>query len=74
MHKDPNKIRVAIYTRGSTEQQITRDILPYQKDSLEKIRNGEFTHLLVWKIDRISRNLIDFSKLYEDLSKHLVTS
>lgn len=40
---------------------------------LGKIRNGEFTHLLVWKIDRISRNLIDFSKLYEDLSKHQVT-
>ena len=26
-----------------------------------------FTHLLVWKIDRISRNLLDFASMYNEL-------
>lgn len=34
---------------------------------MEKIRKGEFTHILVWKIDRISRNILDFAKMYEEL-------
>ncbi len=107
MQKDQAKIRVAIYTRVSTESQVERDSLPFQKNSLEKyavhalnadsfevftdagftgtnirrpgylrmlqkIRSGKFTHLLVWRIDRISRNLVDFSELYEELQKHHV--
>lgn len=39
---------------------------------LQKIRSGKFTHLLVRRIDRISRNLVDFSELYEELQKHHV--
>ena len=27
-----------------------------------QIRNGMYSHLLVWKIDRISRNLLDFAR------------
>lgn len=34
---------------------------------MARIRTGEFTHLLVWKIDRISRNLIDFVSMYQEL-------
>ena len=34
---------------------------------MSKIRKKEFTHLLVWKIDRISRNLIDFTNMYHEL-------
>jgi DNA invertase Pin-like site-specific DNA recombinase len=30
-----------------------------------RLRSGEFSHLVVWKIDRISRNLIDFATMYE---------
>lgn len=36
---------------------------------LEQIRNGLFTHLVVWKIDRISRNLLDFATMYAELKK-----
>jgi DNA invertase Pin-like site-specific DNA recombinase len=34
---------------------------------LTALRAGTFTHLLVWKIDRISRNLLDFATLYKEL-------
>lgn len=35
---------------------------------MQKIRAGSFSHLLVWKIDRISRNLLDFAEMYEELN------
>ena len=44
----------------------------YQR-MMSRIRTGEFTHLLVWKIDRISRNLIDFTSMYEELKNLGVT-
>ena len=44
----------------------------YQK-MMSRIRVGEFTHLLVWKIDRISRNLRDFSEMYDELKHYNVT-
>lgn len=34
---------------------------------MDRLRTGEFTHLLVWKIDRISRNLLDFASMYQEL-------
>ena len=37
------------------------------------IRNGMYSHLLVWKIDRISRNLLDFAQMYEELKTLGVT-
>jgi len=40
---------------------------------MTRIRMGEFSHLLVWKIDRISRNLRDFSDMYDELKKYNVT-
>ncbi len=36
---------------------------------LTALRSGAFTHLLVWKIDRISRNLLDFASLYNELKQ-----
>lgn len=48
------------YSAGSTDRPA------YQKMML-RLRSGEFTHLLVWKIDRISRNIIDFTDMYNDL-------
>jgi DNA invertase Pin-like site-specific DNA recombinase len=44
----------------------------YQK-MMQRIRSGEFTHLIVWKIDRISRNLLDFANMYEELKKYNVS-
>lgn len=31
---------------------------------MDRIERGEFSHVLVWKIDRISRNLLDFATMY----------
>ena len=43
------------------------------RPALKRLRAGEFSHLLVWKIDRISRNLLDFAQLYEELQALRVT-
>ena len=40
----------------------------YQR-MMSRLRTGEFSHLLVWKIDRISRNLLDFSSMYKELKE-----
>ena len=40
----------------------------YQR-MMTRIRSGEFTHLVVWKIDRISRNLLDFAEMYAELKQ-----
>jgi len=45
---------------------------PAYQEMMSRIRNGEFTHLLVWKLDRISRNLLDFCDMYEELKKYNV--
>lgn len=44
----------------------------YQK-MIARIRKGEFSHLLVWKLDRISRNLLDFTAMYNELKQLGVT-
>ena len=46
---------------------------PAFQDMMGRIRKGEFTHVLVWKIDRISRNLLDFAEMYEELQALRVT-
>lgn len=46
---------------------------PAYQNMMERIRLGEFSHLLVWKIDRISRNLLDFTNMYEELKDYNVT-
>lgn len=46
---------------------------PDYQQMMARIRAGEFTHLLVWKLDRISRNLLDFAAMYEELKKLGVT-
>ena len=46
---------------------------PGFQEMMDRIRKNEFTHVLVWKIDRISRNLLDFATMYEEMKKHNVT-
>lgn len=41
---------------------------PKFQEMMSRIRNNEFTHLVVYKIDRISRNLLDFAQLFTVLS------
>ena len=46
---------------------------PKYQEMMSQIRQGLFTHLLVWKIDRISRNLLDFTTMYNELKDIGVT-
>ncbi len=48
------------FSAGSTDR-------PDYQEMMQRIRTGVFTHLLVWKIDRISRNIIDFTEMYQEL-------
>ena len=43
---------------------------PAFQNMMERIRQKEFTHVLVWKIDRISRNLSDFANMWEEFQKY----
>lgn len=46
---------------------------PAFQQMMSRLRTGEFSHVCVWKIDRISRNLLDFSEMYVELKKLGVT-
>lgn len=46
---------------------------PAFQEMFKRIKEGEFSHLLVWKIDRISRNLLDFCSMYDELKKYNCT-
>ena len=46
---------------------------PGFQEMMSRVRKGEFSHVLVWKIDRISRNLLDFSEMFQELQKLHVT-
>ncbi|MEG2787299.1 MAG: recombinase family protein [Romboutsia sp.] len=74
-------INYSKFALGVTDYEIFEDAgfsgknmdRPAFQKMIAKIRNGEFTHLLVWKIDRISRNLMDFCDMYEELKKYNCT-
>ena len=40
---------------------------PRFQEMMSRVRTGEFSHVIVWKLDRISRNLLDFSSMYAEL-------
>lgn len=46
---------------------------PAFQDMMSRVRQGEFSHILVWKIDRISRNLLDFATMYTECKRIGVT-
>ena len=46
---------------------------PAFQNMITRVRKGEFSHVLVWKIDRISRNLLDFAEMYQELKDLGVT-
>ena len=48
-------------------------IRPEFQKMMSQLRTGTYTHLLVWKIDRISRNLLDFAEMYQELKDLGVT-
>lgn len=46
---------------------------PAFQHMMSRLRTGEFTHLVVWKIDRISRNLLDFAEMYSEIKRLGIT-
>lgn len=46
---------------------------PAYQQMMSRVRAGEFSHILVWKIDRISRNLLDFAQMWDELQRCGVT-
>ncbi len=46
---------------------------PAFQQMMSRLRTGEFSHLCVWKIDRISRNLLDFAEMYSEIKKLGIT-
>jgi len=46
---------------------------PAYREMMSRVRSGEFSHILVWKIDRISRNLLDFATMYAELKELGIT-
>ena len=45
---------------------------PEYQRMIEKVKSGMISHVVVYKIDRISRNLVDFSIMYNDFKEHKV--
>ena len=46
---------------------------PNFQKMMDCIRKGDYTHLIVWKVDRVSRNLLDFATMYQELKERKVT-
>ena len=46
---------------------------PGYQNMMKLVRTGVFSHILVWKLDRISRNLLDFAAMYDELKRLGVT-
>ena len=65
-------VNYARYVLSITDYEIFEDAgysgkntdRPAFQQMMERVEDGEFSHVLVWKIDRISRNLLDFSTMY----------
>ena len=74
-------INYAKYALGISSYEVFEDAgfsaknfdRPAYQQMIARVRNGEFTHILVWKIDRISRNLLDFTAMYQELKNLGVT-
>ena len=69
LHADKNDIEV-FEDAGKSGKNTDR---PGFQRMMGKIRAGEVSYVVVYKIDRISRNLVDFSIMYDELKKYHVT-
>ena len=62
LHIDKNRIEI-FEDAGKSGKNTKR---PAFERMMNKVRAGEVSHVIVYKIDRISRNLIDFSIMYNE--------
>lgn len=74
-------INYSKYALGITSYEVFEDAgysaknteRPAYQAMMARMRTGEFSHLIVWKLDRISRNLLDFAAMYEELKQLGIT-
>ena len=69
LHIDKNRIEV-FEDAGKSGKNTNR---PGFERMMKKVRAGQISHVIVYKIDRISRNLVDFSLMYDDFKYNRVT-
>lgn len=69
LHLDKKRIEV-FEDAGKSGKNTKR---PAFERMMEKVKSGQVSHVIVYKIDRISRNLVDFSLMYDDFKYNNVT-
>lgn len=69
LHIDKNRIEI-FEDAGKSGKNTKR---PAFERMMEKVKHGQVSHVIVYKIDRISRNLVDFSLMYDDFKYNKVT-
>ncbi len=66
-----DKKRIEIFEDAGKSGKNTKR--PAFERMMEKVKLGQVSHVIVYKIDRISRNLVDFSLMYDDFKYNKVT-
>ena len=66
-----NKKRIEVFEDAGKSGKNTKR--PAFERMMEKVKSGQVSHVIVYKIDRISRNLVDFSLMYDDFKYNNVT-
>lgn len=69
LHIDESRIEI-FEDAGKSGKNTNR---PAFERMMKKVRAGQISHVIVYKIDRISRNLVDFSLMYDDFKYNRVT-
>lgn len=69
LHIDKNRIEI-FEDAGKSGKNTKR---PAFERMMGKVKSGQISHVIVYKIDRISRNLVDFSLMYDDFKYNNVT-
>ena len=59
-----NKKQVEVFEDAGRSGKNTKR--PAFERMMEKVKSGQVSHVIVYKIDRITRNLVDFSLMYDD--------
>jgi len=71
----PARLRCAIYTRKSTEEGLEQEFnsLDAQRETAPRRRSGDLDCVVVYKVDRLSRSLLDFTRMLSVFEKHKVS-
>ena len=65
-----DKDRIEIFEDAGKSGKNTKR--PAFERMMDKVKAGQVSHVVVYKIDRISRNLVDFSIMYNEFKYHRV--